>query len=99
MIENIPDPAGITNTVTPIVTKIVNALIPYIVTGIVSLVGVIMATVGNMLHRTKSNAAVLTAIQAVTPPAQASNPIIGMVKAAPVDTAPTQTADSAHNSV
>jgi hypothetical protein len=98
MITNMPDPA-VSQAVTPIVTQIVNQLMPYVISGIVSLIGVIVATIGNIAHRTASNAAVLTAIQAVTPPAQASNPIIGMVKAAPVDIAPTQTADSADKSV
>ena len=89
--------------VAPIVQQVVDKVTPAIVTAITTVIvtGVltISAVIVNILHRITSNAAVLTAIQAVTPPAQASNPIIGMVKAAPVDAAPTQTADSAHNSV
>ena len=40
-----------------IVSQIVAQLTPYIVAGIVSLIGMIGATVANMLHRTASNKA------------------------------------------
>ena len=40
-----------------IVSQIVAQLTPYIVAGIVSLIGTIGATVANMLHRTASNKA------------------------------------------
>jgi len=50
-----------------IVTQIVSQLTPYIVTGIVALVGTITTTVANMFHRTASNAKVIAAVNAIAP--------------------------------
>lgn len=54
-----------TAVLTPFVQKVIEQLMPYIVTGIVSVIVAIITFIGNILHREFSNNKVIASNQAV----------------------------------